>query len=80
MVTEVFKINEILEALEGIDVVAVIAEGFKALSQGKVDIPPIGEMLFPEVVPKICLQRIGNLRILVEGLCIKIILYHIFNM
>ena len=49
MVTEVFKINEILEALEGIDVVAVIAEGFKALSQGKVDIPPIGEMLFPKV-------------------------------
>ena len=47
MVTEVFKINEILDALEGIDVVAVIAEGFKALSQGKVDIPPIGEMLFP---------------------------------
>ena len=49
MVTEVFKINEILDALEGIDVVAVIAEGFKALSQGKVDIPPIGEMLFPKV-------------------------------
>ena len=35
MVTEVFKINEILDALEGIDVVAVIAEGFKALSQEK---------------------------------------------
>ena len=29
--------------------VSVIAQGFKALSEGKVVIPPIGEMLFPDV-------------------------------
>ena len=47
--TNVFKLDEILDALEKIDVVDVISEGFKVLSAGKVNIPPIGEMLFPEV-------------------------------
>ena len=47
--TKVFKLDEILNALTKINVVDVIAEGFKVLSAGKVTIPPIGEMLFPEV-------------------------------
>ncbi len=46
---QVFKLDEILKALKDIDVVDVIAQGFKALSEGKVVIPPIGEMLFPDV-------------------------------
>ena len=46
---QVFKLDEILDALKDIDVVNVIAHGFKALSEGKVVIPPIGEMLFPDV-------------------------------
>ena len=46
---QVFKLDEILEALKDIDVVDVIAQGFKALSEEKVVIPPIGEMLFPDV-------------------------------
>ncbi|MBL6856007.1 MAG: ornithine cyclodeaminase family protein [Rhodobacteraceae bacterium] len=46
---QVFKLDEILDALKDIDVVDVIAQGFKALSEGKVVIPPIGEMLFPDV-------------------------------
>ena len=46
---QVFKLDEILDALKDIDVVNVIAQGFKALSEGKVVIPPIGEMLFPDV-------------------------------
>ena len=47
--SQVFKLDEILDALKDIDVVNVIAQGFKALSEGKVVIPPIGEMLFPDV-------------------------------
>ena len=47
--TKVFKLEEILDALTDIDVVDVIAQGFKALSEEKVVIPPIGEMLFPDV-------------------------------
>ena len=46
---QVFKLDEILDALKDIDVVDVIAQGFKALSEKKVVIPPIGEMLFPDV-------------------------------
>ena len=46
---QVFKLDEILYALKDIDVVDVIAQGFKALSEKKVVIPPIGEMLFPDV-------------------------------
>ena len=46
---KVFKLDEILKALKDIDVVDVIAQGFKALSEEKVVIPPIGEMLFPDV-------------------------------
>ena len=47
--TKVFKLEEILDALTDIDVVDVIAKGFRVLSEGKVIIPPIGEMLFPDV-------------------------------
>ena len=47
--TKVFKLEEILDALTDNDVVDVIAQGFKALSEEKVVIPPIGEMLFPDV-------------------------------
>ena len=46
---QVFKLDEILDALKDLDVVDVIAQGFKALSEKKVVIPPIGEMLFPDV-------------------------------
>ena len=46
---QVFKLDEILKALKDIDVVDVIAQGFKALSEEKVVIPPICEMLFPDV-------------------------------
>ena len=45
---KVFYLPEIKEALERIDLVGVIEEGFVAYSQGKVVVPPVGEMLFDD--------------------------------
>lgn len=44
--TKTFNLKQIKEALENIDAVKVIEEGFVAYSQGRVVVPPIGEMIF----------------------------------
>jgi len=41
-------LGEILKVLPDIDVVGEIERGFVALSEGKVEVPPVGELLFPE--------------------------------
>ncbi|WP_054313340.1 ornithine cyclodeaminase family protein [Mesorhizobium sp. 1M-11] len=46
--TKIVPLERILEALPDIDVVSEIERGFVAYSQGKVDVPPVGELLFPE--------------------------------
>ncbi|KAB2836977.1 hypothetical protein F9K50_11565 [bacterium] len=46
--TRVLTLAEISEALPEIDVVTEIERGFVAFSQGKVEVPPVGELLFPE--------------------------------
>ncbi len=44
--TEIFNLDQIKEALKNIDPIQAIEEGFVAYSQGKVVVPPIGEMIF----------------------------------
>lgn len=42
----VISLPEILEAVRGIDPLPLIEEGFAAYSQGRVVVPPVGEMIF----------------------------------
>ncbi len=44
--TEIFNLSQIKEALKNIDPIQAIEEGFVAYSQGKVVVPPVGEMIF----------------------------------
>jgi ornithine cyclodeaminase len=46
--TRVVPLEKILKALPDIDVVGEIERGFVALSEGKVEVPPVGELLFPD--------------------------------
>jgi ornithine cyclodeaminase len=46
--TKVVPLEKILKALPDIDVVGEIERGFVALSEGKVEVPPVGELLFPD--------------------------------
>ncbi|TIV19380.1 MAG: hypothetical protein E5V99_30020, partial [Mesorhizobium sp.] len=46
--TNVVPLEKILKALPDIDVVGEIERGFVALSEGKVEVPPVGELLFPD--------------------------------
>ncbi|RUX76927.1 ornithine cyclodeaminase family protein [Mesorhizobium sp. M7A.F.Ca.US.006.04.2.1] len=46
--TKIVSLEQILKALPDIDVVAEIERGFVALSEGKVEVPPVGELLFPD--------------------------------
>jgi len=46
--THIIKLPEIKEKLRGIDPIKAIAEGFIAYSQGKVVVPPVGEMIFED--------------------------------
>lgn len=43
---EIFNLNQIKEVLGNIDTIKSIEEGFAAYSQGKVVVPPIGELIF----------------------------------
>lgn len=43
---EIFNRGEIEEALQGIDVAEAMEEGFVAYSEGKVVVPPVGELVF----------------------------------
>ena len=42
------SLEEIKEALRGIDPIPLIEEGFCAYSRGEVVVPPIGEMIFED--------------------------------
>jgi ornithine cyclodeaminase len=46
--TKIISLDQILKALPDIDVIGEIERGFVALSEGKVEVPPVGELLFPE--------------------------------
>lgn len=46
--TRVYSLSEIEAVLPNIDIVKEIGDGFVAYSEGKVDVPPVGELLFPE--------------------------------
>ncbi len=43
---EIFNLEQIRNALQGIDVTAAIEEGFVAYSKGDVVVPPVGELVF----------------------------------
>jgi ornithine cyclodeaminase len=43
-----FNLDQIKQAMKNIDAIKVIEEGFVAYSQGKVVVPPVGEMIFEE--------------------------------
>ena len=43
---QTFNLDQIKEAVEGIDVTKAIEDGFVAYSEGKVVVPPVGEMIF----------------------------------
>jgi len=44
--TAIIKLNDILPAIESIDVVAAMEEGFVQYSNGNTVVPPVGELLF----------------------------------
>ncbi len=46
--TKTFNLDQIKKAMKNIDVIKIIEEGFIAYSQGKVVVPPVGEMIFEE--------------------------------
>ncbi len=46
--TRVVTLGEIEAALAGVDVVAGMEEGFVAYSEGRVTVPPVGELLFDD--------------------------------
>jgi len=43
---EIYRLDRIKEALQRMDPIRAIEEGFVAYSQGKVVVPPVGEMIF----------------------------------
>ncbi|UCG03475.1 MAG: ornithine cyclodeaminase family protein [Candidatus Heimdallarchaeota archaeon] len=46
--TKIIRLSKIKEILRSIDPLKLIEEGFVAYSQGKVVVPPVGEMIFEE--------------------------------
>ena len=44
--TEIIALEEIKEILQNLDPIKIIEEGFIAYSEGKVVVPPVGEMIF----------------------------------
>ena len=46
--TQIFTLPEIKERLKGVDPIDAIEKGFVAYSQGKVVVPPVGEMIFKD--------------------------------
>lgn len=48
MSASVYTRDEILTALQTVDLIPAIAQGFADYSAGKVTVPPVGELLFPD--------------------------------
>jgi len=46
--TEIYNLEQIKKGLEGLDPIRDIEEGFVAYSQGKVVVPPVGELIFED--------------------------------
>jgi len=46
--TKVYSFSEIMAVLPQVDVIGEIARGFQAYSDGRVTVPPVAELLFPE--------------------------------
>jgi ornithine cyclodeaminase len=46
--THTFNLDQIKKALENIDVTQAVEQGFVAYSEGKVVVPPVGEMIFED--------------------------------
>ena len=46
--TDVFRLPEIKTILSNFDLIEIIEEGFVAYSQGKVVVPPVGELIFED--------------------------------
>lgn len=59
--TEIIRLNRIKEILEEVDILQLIEEGFVAYSQGKVVVPPVGEMIF-ENPPGDCHIKYGFIK------------------
>lgn len=61
--TLIIKLDEIKKILERIDLIQLIEEGFVAYSQGKVVVPPVGEMIFDDPnYPGDCHIKYGFIR------------------
>jgi len=45
---EIFNLDQIKQALQQVDVTTAIEEGFVAYSEGKVVVPPVGELVFED--------------------------------
>lgn len=45
---EIFQLEQIQQALKNVDLLPCIEEGFVAYSSGKVEKPPVGELLFQD--------------------------------
>ena len=59
--SKIIKLEQIKEILKSIDPIQNIEEGFVAYSQGKVVVPPIGEMIF-ENPPGDCHIKYGYIK------------------
>lgn len=47
-VVKVYELSQIETALQQVDTVSIIEQGFVAYSNGEVVVPPVGEMIFPD--------------------------------
>lgn len=59
--TEIVQLDKIQDILKDVDVIQQIEEGFIAYSQGKVVVPPVGEMIF-EDPPGDCHIKYGYIK------------------
>ncbi|MFW9903223.1 MAG: ornithine cyclodeaminase family protein [Candidatus Thorarchaeota archaeon] len=59
--TKIIHLSQIKEVLKTIDPLLLIEEGFKAYSQGRVVVPPVGEMIFKDP-PGDCHIKYGYIR------------------
>lgn len=46
--TQIYDLNQIKKVLEKIDPIQAIEEGFVAYSEGRVEVPPVGELIFKD--------------------------------
>lgn len=46
--THIFDLSQIREVVHGIDLISAMEEGFTAYSDGRVVVPPVGELIFDE--------------------------------